>query len=150
VTANDRLAVALEGILAALLPTIAYYTTYEYRVLAALPPLVPPAPVPAGTSVTIDCVATDPPVLATFPSQLAGLVLWPGPSGLVAIPAVGSIVRVGFVNGDPAKPFVAGLDPAGINTGSALLSFATLLSTASVDPVAKAAGLLLLQELTGT
>lgn len=147
-TSSDRMAVALQGILDALLPTLAYYATYEYRVLAALPLTPPPAPLVAGTPVTIDCVAIDPPVLATFPREL-NLALWPGPSGLVAIPAVGSLVRVGFVNGSPSRPFVAGLDPAGINTGSALHSFAfTLAQAGPSEPVAKAAGLLLLSELT--
>lgn len=146
-TSADRMTVAIQGILDALLPTLAYYATYEYRVLAALPLVPPPAPLVAGTPVTIDCVAIDPPVLATFPRELAKMPLWPGPSGLVAIPAVGSLVRVGFVNGSPARPFVAGLDPAGINTGSALHSFAALLATATVDPIAKAAGLLLQSEL---
>lgn len=148
-TSGDRMVTAIQGILDALLPTLAYYATYEYRVLAALPVAVPPTPVLAGQSVTIDCVAIDPPVLATFPRELSNLTLWPGPSGLVAIPAVGSLVRVGFVNGSPARPFVAGLDPAGINTGSALHSFAQTLAGATVDPIAKAAGLLLLAELTG-
>jgi hypothetical protein len=149
VTDDDRLAKALASILAALLPTIAYYAIYEYRVLVAKPLAPPPTPVLSGRSVTVDCVAIDPPVLATFPRELSGLVIWPGPSGLVAIPAVGSLVRVGFVNGSPARPYIQGLDPAGIPTGSSMLSFASSLSTAVSTPQCAAAGLLLLQELTG-
>ncbi len=144
----DRLASAIESIIDALKPTLLYYATYEYRVLVARPPLLPPAPMLSSVQVSIDCVAIDPPVLASFPRSLSSLTVWPGPSGITAIPAVGSLVRVSFLNGDPARPFVSGVGPGTLQTASALLSFATALSTSATPPQAAAAGLLLVNELT--
>lgn len=145
---SDRLAVALSSILRALQPKLAYYATYEYQTISATPIVIPPAPLPAGTTVMISCQAIDPPVLVTFPSVLT-LPLWPGPSGLVAIPSPGTLVRVQFINGDPARAVIVGLDPAGIYTMSALASFATALSLAGTIPQIVAAGTLLRTELTG-
>lgn len=145
---SDRLQDALRQVLAALLPELVYYTAWEYQVLAATPLIVAPLPMPAGTTVKIDCVAVDPPVVATFPRTLSGLPVWPGPSGLVAIPLVGTLVRVGFLNGDPTKPHIQALQPGAIPSGSALASFATVLSTAATIPQIVAAGTLLRQELT--
>jgi hypothetical protein len=101
-TTPDRLIESLRGVNAALNPRLAYALQWEYRVLIAAP----------GPPVTIDCEVVDPETAAVLPRQLVGLQLWPGPSGIVAVPQPGTIVRVGFTNGDPAKPTVQGLDPS--------------------------------------
>lgn len=99
----DRLRSALEGVNQALNPRQAYALVWEYRVIAAQP----------GPPVTIDCSAVDAQTQALLPATLSGLTLWPGPSGFVAVPQPGSLVRVAFANGDPSKPMVVGLDPSG-------------------------------------
>jgi hypothetical protein len=100
---TDRLQSCLRGINAALNPRQVFALTWEYQVIAASP----------GPPVKIDCQVLDPETSAHLPAQLTQLVLWPGPSGCIAVPQPGSIVRIGFVNGDPSKPMVVGLDPAG-------------------------------------
>ncbi len=97
----DRMRAALEGVNRAINPDQVYALTWEYSVISATP----------GPPVTIDCAVIDPETSKHLPAQLVGLTLWPGPSGFVAVPQPSSIVRIGFVNGDPGKPFVAGLDP---------------------------------------
>jgi len=134
VSASDRLATALRSVNDAINPRLAFLATWEYRVLAATP----------GPPTTIDCSALDAETSAVLPQQLAGLTLWPGPSGLVAVPQTGSIVRIAFVNGDPSKPAVVGLDPNG--TPLLVMGFVeTVLqlgdaSAAPVTPTAWSAG----------
>jgi hypothetical protein len=125
---NDRLRTSLEAVDSALNPRRLYATTYEFRVIASTP----------GPPTKIDCSAVDAETQAVFPAQLSGLVLWPGPSGFVAVPEPGTLVRVAFVNGDPAKPVVVGLDPSG--TPTLVMGFATLiqLGDASALPLATA------------
>ncbi len=100
---SDHLINSLQRVNQALNPRQAYLAVWEYRVIAAQP----------GPPVKIDCSAIDPETQAVLPQQLVGLVLWPGASGFVAVPQPGTIVRVQFVNGDPSKPAVVGLDPSG-------------------------------------
>ena len=102
-SAPDRLLNALRGVNSALNSDAAYAPQWEYRVLTASP----------GPPTRIDCEAVDPVTQDNLPTQLVGLLLWPGPSGIVAVPQPGTLVRVAFVNGDPAKPAVVGLDPNG-------------------------------------
>ena len=102
-SAPDRLAESLRRVNGALNPRLVFLATWEYRVISAEP----------GPPTKIDCSAVDEETSALLPSQLVGLVLWPGPSGIVAVPQPGTIVQVGFVNGDPSKPRVVGLDPDG-------------------------------------
>lgn len=95
---SDRLLSALDRILTLLRPRLAFFATWEYRVVTA-----------TGTGpVTVDARAVSP--LCPMP-DLAGITLWPGPSGAYAVPAVGSRVRVAYVDGDPTKPCIVGLDP---------------------------------------
>lgn len=95
---SDRLKVAWEQILTALLPSLATYVKWEFRVQSSLP----------GPPVTISAAA----VSADCPWQtLANITLWPGPSGAYAIPAPGTLVLVEFHEGNPGKPSIAGLDP---------------------------------------
>lgn len=95
---SDRLKVAWEQILTALLPSLATYVKWEFRVQGASP----------GPPVTISAAA----VSADCPWQtLANITLWPGPSGAYAVPAPGTLVLVEFHEGNPGKPSIAGLDP---------------------------------------
>lgn len=131
---TDRLRSALERTNSALNPRQVYALQWEYQVISATP----------GPPVTIDCSAIDAETQAVLPAQLTGLVLWPGSSGLVAVPQPGTLVRIGFVNGDPTKPVVVGLDPHG--TPLLVMGFATLLqlgdaSAAPVTPSTWAAAL---------
>jgi hypothetical protein len=100
-TVDDRLITSLRRVNAAINPRLPFDAQWEYRVIVATP----------GPPVKIDCEAVDPETTATLPAQITGLVLWPGPSGFLAVPQSGSIVRIGFINGDPSKPIVQGLDP---------------------------------------
>lgn len=98
---TDRLGSSLAAIQRAQLPRLPFLAVWEYRVIAFTP----------GPPVTIDCQAIDPDAIATLPPTLVGVTLWPGPSGFVAVPTIGSIVRVQFINGDPSKAAIVGLDP---------------------------------------
>lgn len=111
----DRMRQSLERINGTLNPDQVFALQWEYSVISASP----------GPPVTIDCEAIDKETTAHLPPQLVGLVLWPGPSGFVAQPSPQSIVRVGFVNGDPSKPYVAGLDPN--DTPLLVMGFADLI-----------------------
>lgn len=109
----DRLSASLQAILQALLPSLYCYVQWEMRVQTATPPSPPGAPgAPAvfTTPAMVTCVPLDPKVVALLPTSV-NIAMWPGPSGALSVPAVGSLVRVGFVNADPSKPYIAGLDP---------------------------------------
>lgn len=95
---TDRLRAAWEQILIAILPSLATYVRWEYRVTGVQPG--PPVLV-SGSPVAGACPF----------GTLANITLWPGPSGCYALPAVGSLVLVEFHEGNPAKPSVCGLDP---------------------------------------
>lgn len=95
---SDRLLSAFDRILTLLRPRLAFYAVWEYRVVST-----------SGTGpVRIDARAVS--ALCPMP-DLAGITLWPGPSGCYAVPVPGSSVRVAFVDGDPTKPAIVGLDP---------------------------------------
>jgi hypothetical protein len=128
-TTPDRLKEAFADIIQAMLPRLLYLATWEYSVLAATP----------GPPTKIDCRAVDPGTEAALPQTLTQLTLWPGPSGFVAVPTPGSIVRVSFVNGDPSKPAIVGLDPA--STPLLVMGFVNTvvqLGDASAVPLTKA------------
>lgn len=94
----DRLRTALEQTLAGLLPKLACYLRWEYRVVSVTP----------GPPVLISGVPVD----VTCPhGQLANITLWPGPDGGYATPAPGSLILVEFHDGNPQKPAVCGLSP---------------------------------------
>lgn len=133
---TDRLRNALAGVNGALNPRSLYAGEWEYRVIAATP----------GPPTKIDCSAVDAETQAHLPSQLNQLVLWPGPSGFVAVPQPGTLVRVSFVNMDPTKPVVVGLDPDG--TPLVVMGFASLieLGDASAAPLTPAAWAVALAE----
>lgn len=94
----DRLLSAFDRLLTLLRPRLAFYAVWEYRVVSA-----------SGSGpVRIDARAVS--SLCPMP-DLAGITLWPGPSGCYAVPVPGSSVRIAFVDGDPTKPAIVGLDP---------------------------------------
>ena len=97
---SDRLQAALAAVVHALLPSLPYAATWEATVIGAT----------AGPPVTISCTPSDVSALAIF-GPLVNITLWPGPSGAYAVPQPGSLVRFAFVNGDPTKPAIVGLDP---------------------------------------
>lgn len=101
---KDRLLSNWRAILQALVGTLAPYAVWEYRVVS-----VDSATPPVKVSVrpTSD--------LNPFGPQ-AGMTLWPGPSGTVAVPQVGSLVRLQFADGSPTKPMIVGLDPSAAPT----------------------------------
>lgn len=101
---KDRLLSNWRAILQALVGTLAPYAVWEYRVVSvdsATPPI----------KVSVRPTAE----LNPFGPQ-AGMTLWPGPSGTVAVPQVGSLVRLQFADGSPTKPMIVGLDPSAAPT----------------------------------
>lgn len=98
---TDRLGTSLAAITRAQVPRLPFFAVSEYAVVSVTP----------GPPVLIDCQAIDPDELLSLPPTLVGLTLWPGPSGFVAVPVIGSTIRVQFLNGDPSRPVVVGLDP---------------------------------------
>jgi hypothetical protein len=104
-SAIDRFWAAIDRLLEARLAGMPYLARYEYKVQGVH------AGTPGITPTTIDCVCTDVATAATIPRNLAGVVLWPGSSGVLAIPKVGSLVRIAFTQGAPE---VVGLDPRSI------------------------------------
>jgi hypothetical protein len=108
----DRLSASLQAILSALLPSLYCYVQWEMRVIASTPP-APPALGPGGTfttPATVTCTPVDPKVVTLLPTSVQ-IPVWPGPSGAICLPLPGSLVRVGFVNADPSKPVIMGVDP---------------------------------------
>lgn len=92
----DRLIAAYEAIFDLMLARLKSYIQWEYTVYAV-----------HGTGpVTVDCQSTDP----SMP-DIPGVVLWPGPDGAYSLPAVGSLVTLGFTNGDMKKPRITSTDP---------------------------------------
>jgi hypothetical protein len=96
-TTPDRGRVALEKLVNLLLPALAGHVQWTYQVLAVYP----------GPPVTVDLKAMAP--NNPFGATLAGVTLWPGPDGGVALPTVGKLVLVRF--NDTVTPAVCGLDP---------------------------------------
>ncbi len=96
----DRIVQGLKEFVRAQFPNYDYQCLWEYRV----------AKVTQGPPVILDVQAT--PATAKKMPDLVGVTMWPGPSGCVCTPKLGASVRVGFVNADPTKPYVAGVDPA--------------------------------------
>lgn len=95
---SDRLRSAILTVLDSLLPRLDYAFVWEYRVVFVSP--TPPIMLDARA------ISTDAPM-----PDISQMLLWPGPSGAVAVPQVGSRIRLAFADGDPAKPMIVGLDP---------------------------------------
>ena len=152
---SDRLKDALEALFQLMLPRLAYAMQWEGRVLLATPasppniPVPPAPPIPSvfATPATVNVQLTDPDALAIFGPSFSAIPipLWADAGGLVTVPTVGSLVRVGFVNGSPQRPYIAGFDPqvmagiGGLAYGLRLFGVALAL-----DPAAAAAAAVLL------
>jgi hypothetical protein len=104
---DDRLQAALTGILELLLPRVmgqlACFCDWEYRVVAVTPA------VPGALPSFVSGVPVD---VGRCPfGPLPQVPIWPGPDGSICVPKIGSIVVIGFHDGNPAKPAVKATDP---------------------------------------
>lgn len=107
---TDRLRGAFLALVRAVVPQLLFFGTYEAKVVTSSPP----SPVQSqlgGLTWVVSAIFTDPAIALVLP-PLANLTMWPGPVWGFSQPVPGSIVRVGFVNGDPSKPAIVGLDPS--------------------------------------
>lgn len=95
----DRLLTSLRAIIRALAPSLAYYAVWEYRVVSV------------DTSTPPITISANPTGASPFGPQ-SKITLWPGPTGSVAVPQVGSLVRLQFADGSGTKPMLVGLDPS--------------------------------------
>jgi hypothetical protein len=120
----------MERLFDLMLPFLSYMVPWEFTVVAATPSPTPPL-------VTLDLVAVD---LARCPVPILNAIpLWPGPSGAVAVPAIGTIALVRFADGNPTKPRVCGLDANAIPTlVEAYSSGLVQVGDATAQPVAHA------------
>jgi hypothetical protein len=116
---SDALLDAFRDVVLALIPKLAYYVQWEYRVVSVSP----------GPPVTVSGLPVNPKCPIASPNGTSDIVVRPGPCGCYAIPAVGSIVAIGFNDADPGKPYIAGMDPSA-NATAVFLS-------ASGQPVAR-------------
>lgn len=142
----DRLRVSIETLFRLMLPKLAYLAQWEARVVLVTPGQPPnpgtlPIPTQFITPTTVNCAFVDADAIALFGPAFVNtpIPLWPGASGTISVPAPGSLVRVGFVNGSPQRPFVAGTDPMHFPAASvplALRQFAAILATSTTDPQA--------------
>lgn len=135
----DRLTASMQAILSALLPSLYCYVQWEMNVVSASPPSppgLPGTPSVFTTPAMVTCTPIDAKVAALLP-QSVNIPMWPGPSGAVSLPTVGSIVRVGFINADPSKPAIMGTDPQTMPTVSLVGALKVFASTAT-DPGAGA------------
>jgi hypothetical protein len=98
---SDRLRSAFVAILDLLQPDLLYARVWNYRVIALHGIAGPPTP-----PILIDAISLDPRM-----PNINSITLWPGPCGCVAVPAIGSQVRLGFIAADPKQPMIVGLDP---------------------------------------
>lgn len=103
----DRLQEQIERIVAATLPRIisgqlALHTLWEYRVVGVIGAF-------AATPITVSGVPVDP-VRCPF-GPLTNITVWKGPGGSPSVPAIGSIVAIGFHDGNAAKPAIMQIDP---------------------------------------
>jgi hypothetical protein len=92
----DRLRESLTAIIDALLPQVLYLAVWPYRVQA----------VEAGPPVRISARSQD----ERLP-DVVQIELRPDSTGGYATPVVGAEVLIGFVGGDPSRPYVHSLDP---------------------------------------
>lgn len=146
-TSPDPLKASLESLFALMLPRLAYSLQWEGRVLLAIPATPSPAfasalfqgPATFTTPATVNVQLTDPEALAVFGEGFSSIPipLWADASGFISVPTVGSLVRVGFVNGSPVKPYIAGIDPMILPTVSAgVILRATTLALIPALPAA--------------
>ena len=126
----------------AIMPNLLFFGTYEARVVTAAPPAAVQSQL-GGVTWVVSAVFTDPAIVKLLP-PLANLTMWPGPVWGFSAPAPGSLVRVQFVNGDPSKPAIVGLDPAtpptSVSIGGPLAATKPLVLSAQLALALSAAG----------
>lgn len=132
-TSPDRLKAALEDLFQLMLPQLVYYVQWPARVLVATPAAPPATAGPAvfASPATVNCAITDARALAVLGPQFQNIAvpIWADASGLVCVPAVGSLVRVGFVGGSAQDPYIAGIDPQNLPTLSVGVALRALAAT---------------------
>lgn len=144
---TDRLRGAFLAMVKAVAPNLIYAATYEYRVISSSAPGGTQSTL-GGVTWVVSAIPADPVIVKLLP-PVANITMWPGPVWGYSVPAVGSLVRVAFVNMDPSKPAIVGLDPTlpatSVTLGSVLATFVTLapalataISTASAAAAAAA------------
>jgi hypothetical protein len=123
-TTADRLAAAWRALVRAEQPSQTFLGTYSYAVQAT-------------DGKTVDAAPTD----TTIPlPPITKVPIYTGLPGTTCKPAVGSILAIGFLNGDPSRPFVAGVFD-GSNTATApLIAIAGPLPTQAAARVGDAVG----------
>ena len=90
----DRIIASLKAIIRGELPRLTFLGVYEYAVQRV-----------AANGSTLDASPTN--TTLGLPG-LQGVTLRNGVAGTVCRPAAGSLVAIGFLNGDPTRPFVHG------------------------------------------
>ena len=104
-TVTDRMRAAFLSLVRAVAPQLLYLGVYEYRVVTTQA-----ATNPGDVTWAISGVPADPAILLLLP-PLANITIWPGAVWGYSVPTPGSLVRIGFINADPSKPYVAGFGP---------------------------------------
>jgi hypothetical protein len=147
----DRLKAAIETLFAQMLPRLPYCIQWEGIVLLAVPPTPTAAfvsalyqgPATYTTPGFVNVQLVDSAALEIFGPSFSTIPipLWGDASGFVSVPTVGSLVRVGFVNGSPSKPYIAGTDPMIFPTLSAGVALRAMAAAGlpTPDPVLVAA-----------
>jgi hypothetical protein len=151
---TDRLKSSLETLFRLMGPRAAYTIQWEGVVLLATPATPSPAfvsalyqgPATFTTPATVNVQLTDPDAVGVFGLGFSAIPIpiWADAGGWVSVPTIGSLVRVGFVNADPSKPYIAGFDPMVLPTLSAGVALRAMAATGLPTPdpaVAAALGL---------
>ena len=134
ITQTDRLRGAFLSMVRAVAPQLLYLGVYEAKVITSSAPSATQSQL-AGLTWVVSAAFTDVAIAKLLP-PLANITMWPGPVWGYSQPVPGSLVRVGFVNGDPSKPAIVGLDPSTPPTSVVVgPSLAALPSARSTDPV---------------
>lgn len=107
---TDRLRGAFLAMVRAVVPQLLFFGTYEAKVVTSSAPSAVQSQL-GGVTWVVSAAFTDVAIAKVLP-PLANLTMWPGPVWGYSQPAPGSLVRVSFVNGDPSKPAIVGLDPS--------------------------------------
>ena len=107
---TDRLRGAFLAMVKAVLPQVLFFGQYEARVVTSSAPSAVQSQL-GGLTWVVSAAFTDAAIAKLLP-PLANITMWPGPVWGYSQPAPGSLVRIGFVNGDPSKPAIVGLDPS--------------------------------------
>ena len=132
---TDRLRGAFLAMVKAVLPQVLFFGQYEARVVTSSAPSAVQSQL-GGLTWVVSAAFTDAAIAKLLP-PLANITMWPGPVWGYSQPAPGSLVRIGFVNGDPSKPAIVGLDPSTPPTPATPV----FIGSAAATPLVLSAGL---------